>query len=252
MRAQKKIQHPSKKYLGKWFERKKRARFHRKEEEENDDQRMPKGTAEETDALLPDASTTTTTGRDDDNTTLPEEEEETLSMMMKMKKTRRRGPAAFLALSTLTVLALGLSCVAEEYIIKQIPGFDFFWFLACSELVVFSALTLAVQKLGCDPNAVGEEKEENEEEKVARDESAERHVNRGRDIDCTVYESGEVCVQIRELRHRDGAEKRKVNSGDGRLRRVAETEVRADRLRRVLFISRRGVRIRTRRTGKFG
>ena len=145
---------------------KKRARFHRKEEEENDDQRMPtKGTAEETDALLPDASTTTTTGRDDDNTTVPEEEEEeTLSMMMKMKKTRRRGPAAFLALSTLTVLALGLSCVAEEYIIKQIPGFDFFWFLACSELVVFSALTLAVQKLGCDPNAVGEEKEDNEEE----------------------------------------------------------------------------------------
>ena len=143
---------------------KKRARFHRKEEQENDDdQRMPKGAAE-TDALLPDE--TTTTGSDDDNTTAPEEEEEseTLSMMMKMKKTRGRGPAAFLALSTLTVLALGLSCVAEEYIIKQIPGFDFFWFLACSELVVFSALTLAVQKLGCDPNAVGEEKEENDEE----------------------------------------------------------------------------------------
>ena len=136
---------------------KKRARFHRKEEEENDDQRMPKG-AVETDALLPDE---TTTGSDDDNTAPEEEESATPSMMM---KTRRRGPAAFLALSTLTVLALGLSCVAEEYIIKQIPGFDFFWFLACSELVVFSALTLAVQKLGCDPNAVGEEKEDNEEE----------------------------------------------------------------------------------------
>ena len=26
-------------------------------------------------------------------------------------------------------------------------------------------------------------------------------------IDCTVYESGEVCVQIRELRHRDGGRK---------------------------------------------
>ena len=151
-------------------EKKRDSRFHRKEEENDDQRYMPKGTfAEETDALLPDetATTTTTTGSDDDDTTTaPEEEEEseTLLMMMKMK-TRRRGPAAFLALSTLTVLALGLSCVAEEYIIKQIPGFDFFWFLACSELVVFSALTLAVQKLGCDPNAVGEEKEENDEGK---------------------------------------------------------------------------------------
>ncbi len=126
---------------------------------------MPtKGTAEETDALLPDE--TTTTGSDDN---APEEEESATPSMM---KTRRRdqkrfhagfGPAAFLALSTLTVLALGLSCVAEEYIIKQIPGFDFFWFLACSELVVFSALTLAVQKLGCDPNAkIGEEEKEDD------------------------------------------------------------------------------------------
>ena len=31
-------------------------------------------------------------------------------------------PFAFILLSFLTVLALGLSCVAEEYIIKQYPG----------------------------------------------------------------------------------------------------------------------------------
>ena len=117
--------------------------------------------AAETDALL------TETGSE-----APEEEEEDIivagrakSMPKKTHKQRDRfqTPAAFIAVSTLTVLALGLSCVAEEYIIKQIPGFDFFWFLACSELVVFSALTLAVQKLGCDPNAkIGEEEKEDD------------------------------------------------------------------------------------------
>ena len=137
---------------------------------------MPKGSAAaafaETDALLPDEKSTTTTtggggGRDEK---APLEESAIIVTPSTMPKTLKRedqkrfhhaghhhhhhhGPTAFLALSTLTVLALGLSCVAEEYIIKQIPGFDFFWFLACSELVVFSALTLAVQKLGCDPNA---------------------------------------------------------------------------------------------------
>ena len=151
---------------------------------------MPKGSAlaaafAETDALLPDEKSTTTTtgggGGGSDEKAAPLEESAIIIVTPStMPKTKRfedqkrfhhaghhhhhhHGPAAFLALSTLTVLALGLSCVAEEYIIKQIPGFDFFWFLACSELVVFSALTLAVQKLGCDPNAkIGEEEKEDD------------------------------------------------------------------------------------------
>ena len=151
---------------------------------------MPKGSAAaafaETDALLPDEKSTTTTtgggggGGSDEKAPPLEESAITIVTPSTMPKTKRfedqkrfhphaghhhhhHGPAAFLALSTLTVLALGLSCVAEEYIIKQIPGFDFFWFLACSELVVFSALTLAVQKLGCDPNAkIGEEEKEDD------------------------------------------------------------------------------------------
>ena len=149
---------------------------------------MPKGSAAaafaETDALLPDEKSTTTTtgggGGGSDEKAAPLEESAIIVTPSTMPKTKRdedqkrfhhaghhhhhhHGPAAFLALSTLTVLALGLSCVAEEYIIKQIPGFDFFWFLACSELVVFSALTLAVQKLGCDPNAkIGEEEKEDD------------------------------------------------------------------------------------------
>lgn len=77
--------------------------------------------------------------------------------MPRVQKNRFQTPLAFVLLSASTILALGLSCVAEEYIIKQIPGFDFFWFLAFSELVVFSALTIVVQKLGWDPN--GEEGE---------------------------------------------------------------------------------------------
>ena len=77
--------------------------------------------------------------------------------MPRVQKHRFRTPLAFVILSASTILALGLACVAEEYMIKQIPGFDFFWFLAFSELVVFSALTIVVQKLGWDPN--GEEGE---------------------------------------------------------------------------------------------
>ena len=147
---------------------------------------MPKGSAAaafaETDALLPDekSKTTTTGGGGGRDEKAPLEESAIIVTPSTMPKTLKRedqkrfhhaghhhhhhhGPTAFLALSTLTVLALGLSCVAEEYIIKQIPGFDFFWFLACSELVVFSALTLAVQKLGCDPNAkIGEEEKEDD------------------------------------------------------------------------------------------
>jgi len=57
---------------------------------------------------------------------------------------------AFVLLSAATIAMLGLSCVAEEYIIKQIPGFDFFWFLAFSELVVFSLFTWLVTKFGFD------------------------------------------------------------------------------------------------------
>ena len=111
-------------------------------------------TEEETEALL---TKKTRTREEDENTS----EGETTEMKGRvMTKSKFQTPFAFILLSFLTVLALGLSCVAEEYIIKQIPGFDFFWFLAFSELVVFSALTVLVQQCGWD-----EEEEEKEEAK---------------------------------------------------------------------------------------
>ena len=107
-------------------------------------------TEEETEALL---TKKTRTREEDENTS----EGETTEMKGRvMTKSKFQTPFAFILLSFLTVLALGLSCVAEEYIIKQIPGFDFFWFLAFSELVVFSALTVLVQLCGWD-----EEEEKN-------------------------------------------------------------------------------------------
>ena len=105
----------------------------------------------ETEALLT-KKTRSTREEEDDSTS-----EETMGGRV-MTKSKFQTPFAFILLSFLTVLALGLSCVAEEYIIKQIPGFDFFWFLAFSELVVFSALTVLVQQCGWD-----EEEEEKEE-----------------------------------------------------------------------------------------
>ena len=113
-----------------------------------------RGKEEETEALL---TKKTRTREEDENTS----EGETTEMKGRvMTKSKFQTPFAFILLSFLTVLALGLSCVAEEYIIKQIPGFDFFWFLAFSGLVVFSALTVLVQQCGWD-----EEEEEKEEAK---------------------------------------------------------------------------------------
>ena len=125
-------------------------------------------TEEETEALL---TKKTRTREEDENTS----EGETTEMKGRvMTKSKFQTPFAFILLSFLTVLALGLSCVAEEYIIKQIPGFDFFWFLAFSELVVFSALTVLVQLCGWDEE---EEKNKNEEEDAKRNKAKSSDVD---------------------------------------------------------------------------
>ena len=48
----------------------------------------------------------------------------------------------FACLSAGTIASIGVSCAAEEYILKRLEGFRFYWFLALFELVVFSAMTL--------------------------------------------------------------------------------------------------------------
>ena len=50
--------------------------------------------------------------------------------------------ALFACLSAGTIASIGVSCAAEEYILKRLEGFRFYWFLALFELVVFSAMTL--------------------------------------------------------------------------------------------------------------
>jgi len=144
-----------------------------------------RGKEEETEALL---TKKTRTREEDENTS----EGETTEMKGRvMTKSKFQTPFAFILLSFLTVLALGLSCVAEEYIIKQIPGFDFFWFLAFSELVVFSALTVLVQLCGWDPEEEEEEKKKNEEEDAKRNKAKSSDVDlreEGKAED--TYESG--------------------------------------------------------------
>ena len=141
-----------------------------------------RGKEEETEALL---TKKTRTREEDENTS----EGETTEMKGRvMTKSKFQTPSAFILLSFLTVLALGLSCVAEEYIIKQIPGFDFFWFLAFSELVVFSALAVLVQLCGWDEE---EEKNKNEEEDAKRNKAKSSDVDlreEGKAED--TYESG--------------------------------------------------------------
>lgn len=128
-------------------------------------------TEEETEALL---TKKARTREEDENTS----EGETTEMKGRvMTKSKFQTPFAFILLSFLTILALGLSCVAEEYIIKQIPGFDFFWFLAFSELVVFSALTVLVQLCGWDPEEEEEEKKKNEEEDAKRNKAKSSDVD---------------------------------------------------------------------------
>ena len=128
-------------------------------------------TEEETEALL---TKKARTREEDENTS----EGETTEMKGRvMTKSMFQTPFAFILLSFLNVLALGLSCVAEEYIIKQIPGFDFFWFLAFSELVVFSALTVLVQLCGWDPEEEEEEKKKNEEEDAKRNKAKSSDVD---------------------------------------------------------------------------
>ena len=126
-------------------------------------------TEEETEALLPRHGI-----KEED------EDEDTSEMKGRVgmtKSTKFQTPFAFILLSFLTILALGLSCVAEEYIIKQIPGFDFFWFLAFSELVVFSALTVLVQLCGWD------QEEEEEEKKKREEEDAKKNKAKSSDVD---------------------------------------------------------------------
>ena len=113
---------------------------------------------EETEALLPRHGIKEEDFEDEDTTS------EMKGRVGTTKSTKFQTPFAFILLSFLTILALGLSCVAEEYIIKQIPGFDFFWFLAFSELVVFSALTVLVQLCGWDQEEEEEEKKKRKEE----------------------------------------------------------------------------------------
>ena len=55
---------------------------------------------------------------------------------------------AFLFLSVGTVLSIGISCAAEEFILKRIEGFTFYWFLALFELVVFSGMTFLTSYAG--------------------------------------------------------------------------------------------------------
>ena len=52
----------------------------------------------------------------------------------------------FVALSLGTVLMIGLSCYLEEWMLKAMVGFKFYWTMAFFELVVFAAITYAVSK----------------------------------------------------------------------------------------------------------
>ena len=44
----------------------------------------------------------------------------------------------WLLLATGTLVFIQLSCVIEEYIFKQLPRFNFFWFVALFELLIFT------------------------------------------------------------------------------------------------------------------
>ena len=65
----------------------------------------------------------------------------TTSTMM-MRNHRSKTTTLFACLSAGTIASIGVSCAAEEYILKRLEGFRFYWFLALFELVVFSAMTL--------------------------------------------------------------------------------------------------------------
>jgi len=51
---------------------------------------------------------------------------------------------AFTLLSFGTISAIGVSCAAEEYILKRIVGFNHYWFLAFAELLTFAVCTYLV------------------------------------------------------------------------------------------------------------
>ena len=61
---------------------------------------------------------------------------------MMMRNHRSKTTTLFACLSAGTIASIGVSCAAEEYILKRLEGFRFYWFLALFELVVFSAMTL--------------------------------------------------------------------------------------------------------------
>ena len=51
---------------------------------------------------------------------------------------------AFILLSCATISAIGLSCYLEEYILKGLEGFDYYWTMALAELSVFAVITFGV------------------------------------------------------------------------------------------------------------
>mgnify|MGYP002040206709 FL=1 len=56
----------------------------------------------------------------------------------------------FIFLSIGTIASIGISCAAEEYILKRIEGFHHYWFLALFELVVFSLMTFVYMMITMD------------------------------------------------------------------------------------------------------
>ena len=56
----------------------------------------------------------------------------------------------FIFLSIGTIASIGISCAAEEYILKRIEGFHHYWFLALFELVVFSVMTFVWMMITMD------------------------------------------------------------------------------------------------------
>ncbi|CAL6331802.1 unnamed protein product [Bathycoccus prasinos] len=65
----------------------------------------------------------------------------------------------FIFLSIGTIASIGISCAAEEYILKRIEGFHHYWFLALFELVVFSVMTFVWMMITTDNEGNGDVKD---------------------------------------------------------------------------------------------
>ena len=57
----------------------------------------------------------------------------------------------FLLLATSTTFFVQVSCILEEWIFKQLPGFSFHWTVALVELLCFAALGRAAQGVATPP-----------------------------------------------------------------------------------------------------